>query len=264
VFGVNEGIYNLRMNLELDNKVVVVVGGSKGIGLAVVEEFLAHNAKVHVLSRTAASDIGQALQTSYPDRLTFHKIDAKFEHDMELCRQQILEKEKNGIDILIANVGDGSSKNNAINEAVDWKNVWDTNFETALNSARVFAPAIKQGSITFISSICGVEFVGAPTDYSVAKSAVISFSKMLSHKLAPLIRVNVISPGNILVEGGSWDRKLKENELAVSRMLSEKVPLKRFGLPAEVSDLVLFLSSARASFITGSNVIIDGGQTVTF
>jgi 3-oxoacyl-[acyl-carrier protein] reductase len=252
------------MNLEIDNKVVVVVGGSKGIGLAIVEEFLAHNAKVHVLSRTATGDNGQALQTSYPDRLTFHKTDAKSEQEMELCRQQILEKEKNGIDILVANVGDGSSKNNAINQAVDWKNAWDTNFETALNSARVFAPAIKQGSITFISSICGVEFVGAPTDYSVAKSAIISFSKMLSHKLAPSIRVNVISPGNILVEGGSWDRKLKENKQAVSKMLAEKVPLKRFGLPAEVSDLVLFLSSGRASFITGSNFIIDGGQTVTF
>jgi 3-oxoacyl-[acyl-carrier protein] reductase len=87
---------------------------------------------------------------------------------------------------------------------------------------------------------------------------------MLSHKLAPSIRVNVISPGNILVEGGSWDRKLKENKQAVSKMLAEKVPLKRFGLPAEVSHLVLFLSSSRASFITGSNFIIDGGQTVTF
>ncbi len=252
------------MNLELDNKVVVVVGGSKGIGLAIVEKFLAHNAKVHVLSRTVARNTCQALQTSYINQLTFHKIDAKSEHDMELCKQQILEKENNRIDILVANVGDGSSKNNAINEAIDWKNAWDTNFETALNSARVFAPAIKQGSIIFISSICGVEFVGAPTDYSVAKSAVISFSKMLSHKLAPSVRVNVISPGNILVEGGSWDRKLKDNEQAVSKMLAEKVPLKRFGWPEEVSDLVLFVSSVRASFVTGANFIIDGGQTVTF
>jgi 3-oxoacyl-[acyl-carrier protein] reductase len=252
------------MNLELDDKVVVVVGGSRGIGLAIVEKFLANNAKVHVLSRTVVSDTCQALQASYINHLTFHKIDAKFEHEMELCRQEILEKEKKGIDILVANVGDGSSKNNAINEAIDWKNAWDINFETALNSARVFAPAIKQGSITFVSSICGVEFTGAPTDYSVAKSAVISFTKVLSHKLAPSVRVNVISPGNILVKGGSWDRKLKDNEQAISKMLAEKVPLMRFGLPAEVADLVLFVSSARASFVTGTNIIIDGGQTVTF
>lgn len=252
------------MNLELDNKVIVVVGGSRGIGLAIVKVFLAHNAKVHVLSRTHNEDTESTLQTSYPDRVVFYNADAKSESQLENCKEQILKNEENGIDVLIANVGDGSSKNNAINEASDWKNVWDINFETALNSARVFAPVIKQGSITFISSICGVEFVGAPTDYSVAKSAVISFSKMLSHKLAPSIRVNVISPGNIIVENGSWERKLRENTQAVSCMLAEKVPLKRFGLPSEVSDLVLFLSSARASFITGSNFIIDGGQTVTF
>jgi len=122
----------------------------------------------------------------------------------------------------------------------------------------------NNGSLIFISSIAGMEFLGAPVVYSTAKSALISFAKSLSHKLAPKVRVNVVSPGNVWVKNGTWDIKMKENPEKVQNMLNEKVPLKRFGLPAEVSDLVLFLSSTKASFITGGCFVIDGGQTTSF
>ena len=76
--------------------------------------------------------------------------------------------------------------------------------------------------------------------------------------------MNVIAPGNIYVEGGVWDIKTKENPAEVQAMLEEKVPLRRFGKPEEIANLALFLSSDRAAFITGSCVVIDGGQTTFF
>ena len=116
----------------------------------------------------------------------------------------------------------------------------------------------------FISSIAGLEFLGAPTAYSTAKSALNSFVKTLSHRLAPGVRVNAIAPGNIWIPEGAWHKKSIINEKKLKEMLDEKVPLKRFGLPEEVADLVLFMSSEKAAFITGSCYVIDGGQTTAY
>ena len=122
----------------------------------------------------------------------------------------------------------------------------------------------KSGSIVFISSIAGMEVIGAPIHYSVAKAALISFSKNLSKKVANNnIRVNTICPGNIYFENGTWDYKLKENKGKVIAMLEHSVPLNRFASPEEIADLVMFISSNKMSFMTGSCLVIDGGQTVS-
>jgi len=252
------------MKLYLDNKIVVVVGGSQGIGLSIVTKFLQENAFVHVISRNSYYESETKIAESYPNNVFFYRSDATDELKLKASRDEILKRTNGEIDVLIANVGNGRNPVNPINDQDVWKNSWDTNFETSLNTARVFSPSIKTGSIIFISSICGIEYVGAPTDYSVAKAALISFSKILSHKLAPNIRVNVVAPGNILTKDGTWDKKNKENPLEVEKMLNELVPLKRFGTPDEIADTVLFLASKSASFITGSCITVDGGQTVRF
>ena len=76
--------------------------------------------------------------------------------------------------------------------------------------------------------------------------------------------VNLIAPGNILTKGGMWDKKSKNEPDFVYKMLNEKVPLNCFGLPEDVSNLALFISSNKANFITGSCFIVDGGQTISF
>jgi len=248
------------MHINFKNKIVVVVGGTKGIGLSITKSFLELDATVHVISRHKNHDLEKKLSLEYLNNVFFHIADATVESDLQLIANKI-----NNLDILISNVGSGKSNTKAINDATIWNLSWDTNFTSALNTARVFSPLINNlGSITFISSIAGIENIGAPTEYSIAKSSINTFSKILSHKLAPSVRVNTAVPGNIFFKNGTWDFKISENPSSVSEMLEKCVPLKRFGKPEEVADLVTFLSSERAAFITGACITIDGGQTKSF
>ena len=120
----------------------------------------------------------------------------------------------------------------------------------------------KSAAITMISSIAGLEVIGAPTAYSIAKNGIIALNKNLAKKMGPDVRVNVVSPGNIMFDGSVWQKKVKENPLMVKDLIENNVALKRFAKPEEIADAVVFLSSERASFITGSSLIVDGGQTV--
>ena len=193
------------MNLELNNSQVLVIGGTKGIGLSIVKSFLLEVAVVHVISRNIDTQLKFELEIKYPSNIFFYQSDATIEESLNKTYPKILENSKNKIDILIANVGNGIGVLDPVPKKEDWDLSWNINFNSALNSIRVFSEKIfeSNGSITFISSIAGIEYLGAPISYSTAKSALISFAKSLSHKLAPSVRVNVVAPGNILVENSA-------------------------------------------------------------
>ena len=120
----------------------------------------------------------------------------------------------------------------------------------------------SQGTLLFISSIAGMEAFGAPTGYSTAITAIIALSKNMARKLAPGVRVNVIAPGNVYFKGGSWDEKIQQDKKRVDEIIKSTVPMNRFAIPQEIADSAVFLCSDRASFITGTTLVIDGGQTV--
>ena len=84
----------------------------------------------------------------------------------------------------------------------------------------------------------------------------------MARKLAKEVRINVLAPGNIIFPGGSWDEKIQENPDKVNKIINSSVPMNRFGLPDEMADAAVFLCSDRASFITGSVLVADGGQTL--
>lgn len=253
------------MEIEFFDKTVVVVGGSRGIGLSIVRSFLKSGANVHVISRTKNLEIELELTASFGDKVYFYYVDATVEYDLISCSKQILIKCFGAIDILICNVGSGKSGSNPINTPDVWNQSWNINFSSILNASRIFSHSINNGgAIIFISSIAGIENIGAPTEYSIAKSAIKTFAKILSHKLAPAIRVNTILPGNIYFENGTWDEKMRENPILVKEMINEKVPLKKFGGPQDIANAVLFLSSDKASFVTGASLTVDGGQTISF
>ncbi len=253
------------MNLHLEKRHILVTGASRGIGLAIAEGFLREGASVMLVARgsecleKAAFD----LQARYEsDRVYAETCDCRSLAALSELRKKI-KMQWGSLDVVVANVGDGRSVPDPIPEPEQWDRIWQSNFESALSTARVFLPMLKKssGNLLFVSSIAGLEAFGAPVDYSTAKAAVIALAKNMAKKVAPEVRVNVIAPGNVYFPKGSWDEKQKLNPDRVKSMIESTVPMRRFGTPEEIADATVFLCSDRAKFITGSVLVVDGGQT---
>lgn len=256
------------MELNLDNKKVLITGASRGIGLSIAEGFLKEKAKTCIVSRGSDNlyKNEKKLQDMYgSENLFATNCDCTNLNSLNMLKHKIEEKWGH-LDIVIVNVGDGRSSSEPLPNNEIWGKIWDKNFESALNTSRVFLPMLEasNGCLLFISSIAGVESIGAPTDYSTAKAAIIALSKNLSKKLAPNVRVNVIAPGNVYFKGGSWDEKIQKDKNKIQKIVKSSVPMNRFATTVEIADSAVFLCSDRASFITGSVLVIDGGQTSGF
>jgi 3-oxoacyl-[acyl-carrier protein] reductase len=255
------------MDLNLGNKKVIITGASKGIGLAIAEGFLQEGAKTCLISRgsNALFESEKKLQNTYGLENVFaYKCDCTNIESLDSLKNKVKDKWAS-LDIVVVNVGDGRSVSDALPDDDQWQKTWNSNFESALQTARVFLPMLKKskGSLLFVSSIAGIEAFGAPTDYSTAKTAIIALSKSMARKLASdNVRVNVIAPGNVYFEGGSWDEKIQQDKKRVDEIIKSTVPMNRFATPQEIADSAVFLCSDRASFITGTTLVVDGGQTV--
>ena len=253
------------MELNLDNKKVLITGASRGIGLSIAESFLKENALTWIVSRGSDNlyKNEKKLHDIYGLNSSFaSKCDCTNLNSLYNLKDQIKEK-WNCLDILIVNVGDGRSSSDPMPTSNFWSKAWENNFESALNTSRVFLPMLEEskGCLLFISSIAGIEAIGAPTDYSTAKAAINALSKNLAKKLAPNVRVNVLAPGNVYFKGGSWDEKIQKDKDKIQNLIKSTVPMNRFATPNEIADSAVFLCSDRASFITGSTLVVDGGQT---
>jgi len=256
------------MDLNIKNKKVLITGASRGIGLAIAEGFLKENARACLVSRGSKELFNneQKLQETYGKDNVFADIcDCTNIHSLEKLKNNIENKWGN-LDIVVANIGDGKSVSDALPDNELWQKTWNNNFESTLQTARTFLPMLKKskGCLLFVSSIAGMEAFGAPTDYSTAKSAIIALAKNMARKLAPHVRVNVIAPGNVYFEGGSWAEKIQKDKRHVDEVIKSTVPMNRFATPHEIADSAVFLCSDRASFITGSVLVADGGQMVSY
>ncbi len=255
------------MELGLKDKRVLVTGSSRGIGLAIAKGFLGEGARV-VLTGRSDRYLEQArlrLCSDFPQMVLALNCDFSKHGDVGALKDRIIES-LDGLDILVNNVGDGRSMPDVVPCKDHFDAVFRQNFDVAVNAVREFLPLINdsKGNILFISSIAGMEAFGAPVDYSVAKTAILSFSKNIARKLAGnQVRVNCIAPGNVYFEGGSWDEKIKSNPEKIRKLIEATIPMNRFGTPEEIANAALFLCSERAGFITGAVLCVDGGQTVT-
>ena len=254
------------MDLGLKNKIVLVTGSSLGIGKAIAEGFIKEGAKVIVTSNDA-----QSLKTTYQ---TFQKQygkenvlrylgDLTNPDNIKKSVEFIVNKCKT-IDILIANIGSGKSKPGLEPDRTEWERMFNINLWGGAEITRSVIPIMqknKKGCIVFTASIIGLEPVNAPLPYMAAKSALISTAKGFSRLLAKdNIRVNAIAPGNIKFPGGRWEEIIRKNP-SVLEMIKREVPMQRFGSPEEIANIVVFLASDRASFVTGACWVADGGQT---
>lgn len=169
------------------------------------------------------------------------------------------------IDAAVANVGSGSVRGGWELDCEDWQSSLNGNLVGSMLFASLVLPHLARqpgASLTFISSIAGCEAIDAPLSYSAAKAALNSSAKALSRLMGPRgVRINTVAPGNVWFRGGRWEQIRSERGEAVERYIQTEVPMQRFGTPEEIANVVVFLASERASFVTGSCVVVDGGQT---
>jgi 3-oxoacyl-[acyl-carrier protein] reductase len=169
-------------------------------------------------------------------------------------------RELGRIDILVNNAGGARP----VDDDESWHYALEMNVVAAARACRAVLPhmrAVGGGSIIHIASIWGREAGGGLT-YNAAKAGMIAHAKNLALQLAPEgIRVNSVAPGSIQHPGGSWDRRVREDPEGMARFVKENIASGRFGRAEEVADAVVFLASARASWITGACLNVDGGQT---
>ncbi|MDE5461749.1 SDR family NAD(P)-dependent oxidoreductase [Bradyrhizobium sp. CSS354] len=250
------------MKLELDDRVALVTGASRGIGLAIATTLAAEGVKVAVAARGA-----DALNTARPTvggRSSIHIADVTDPAAAANLVQDV-EKQWGRLDILVCNVGSGASVPPGQETAAEWSRVMGLNLFATTNMIEAARPLMARGSgdraIVCISSIAGMAALGAPVTYYAAKAALNATVRGLARPLAlEGIRINAVAPGNISSPDGTWARKIAENKQAVDDMLQREVALRRLGTPEEIADVVAFLASPRAAFITGSVIVADGGQ----
>jgi 3-oxoacyl-[acyl-carrier protein] reductase len=255
------------MDLGLEGKVAIVTGGSKGLGLAAAGALLAEGARVAICGRTPAT-LATAARTlaascDRPDDVLAVTADVSSEADLRRLVDDTASR-FGGVDVLVNNVGLG--KGGGLMDTPDdvWQQAFDQTLFPAIRASRLVVPHMQRrggGVILLIASIWGRESGGRMT-YNAVKAAEISLGKALAQQLAPSgIRVNSIAPGSILFEGGSWHQRQQADPDGIAQFVARELPFGRFGRADEVADVVAYLASSRASWISGACVTVDGCQS---
>ncbi|UOE94987.1 glucose 1-dehydrogenase [Alkalihalobacillus sp. LMS39] len=248
------------MDLGLRGKVVVVTGGSKGIGKGIAASFLQEGAKVAIIARNQAS-----LEEAKAElgSVSLYQADVTNQDQRKKVFDAIIKDFKQ-IDILINNAGGSNGSTIAETDLALFEEAMQLNFFSAVECSKLVLPIMKEkksGVIINISSVFGRESGGKPT-YNSAKAAMISFTKSMADEvIKDGIRVNGVAPGSILHPTGNWQRRLEENPEKIEKFIKDEIPAGRFGTVEEIANVVLFLASEKASWVVGATVNVDGGQS---
>jgi 3-oxoacyl-[acyl-carrier protein] reductase len=245
--------------MEISTKrVILVTGGSKGIGRAICKVF-AETGDTVVINYSKSLDEAEALRNDLSSINSAVFVDKADVSDYAPVKQMVdnVVKTHGKIDVLINNAGiirDGYLMLMSVN---DWNDVINVNLTGIFNCSKAVSEHMisqRNGVIVNIASLSGIIGLSAQTNYSASKGGVIAFTKALSKELAPFgIRVNAVAPGVIETNlTDSTNKKTKEGFL-------KNIPLKRFGKPEEVATVVKFLASQDASYITGEVICVTGG-----
>lgn len=244
------------------HRTVLVAGASRGIGEGIASAFAQAGARVVIGGRRVEKLADTAARLAKNTGGQVSQISGDYADAGDVAR---VLGEVGVLDVLVICYGDTDVPPglNASEEA--WDRLIANNLSGPARLAHFAAVGMRErgrGVILFIGSICGHEVLGAPIGYNVGKAGLRAVVKTMAHELGPHgIRVNMISPGNVLFEGGRWARKRAENPLEIDGLMKRTVPLGRFGTPDDIAQAALFLCSDSASFITGSDLVVDGGQT---
>jgi 3-oxoacyl-[acyl-carrier protein] reductase len=258
------------MDLGLRDKVAIVTGSSRGLGLASAKALAAEGCRVTLCGRTDATLHGAVRGVSRiaggDDRVLAVQADLTQGEGVQRVIDRTVER-FGGLDVLVNNVALARGGSLLETSDADWQEAFEYTLLPAVRASRLAVPHMTRrggGSIIIIASIFGREAGGRMT-YNAVKAAEISLAKSLAQQLAPAnIRVNSISPGSFLFEGGSWWKRQQENPTAIAEYVKRELPFGRFGRADELGDVVAFLASSRASWISGTSIVVDGCQSRAF
>jgi NAD(P)-dependent dehydrogenase (short-subunit alcohol dehydrogenase family) len=249
-------VANASGTRELTGKRALVTGGSRGIGAAVVRQFLAAGAQVLTTARTAGSAV--------PEGARFVEADVRAPEGAEAVAAAVRE-ELGGVDLMVHNVGGARPYAGALAIPEEqWQEALELNFLSAVRLDALLAPGMREqrsGVIVHVSS-AAVPTVAPPfLHYTTAKAALENYSRGMAQELAPFgIRVNTVSPGRTATPGGEATREQWARLDSGPGQDVTSPPLGRDGRPEDIADTVLFLVSGRAGWLTGSNIFVDGGE----
>src|SRR5262245_35843190 len=252
------------MDLGLKGKVAMISGASRGIGRAIALGLAAEGCRLSLCARGQAGvdQVVQEVRRQSVETLAL-AVDVTKEEEAQHWVEETQHR-FGRVDILINNVGGSRPGGNLTASTEDWQGGFALNFFSALDLCRLVVPLMsvqKSGCVINIASIYGREW-GGPMTYNAAKAAMISLSKEMARELAPQgIRVNSVAPGSILFPGGSWEKRQKENPEGIAAFVKAELPFGRFGKPEEVADVVVFLASDRAHWVSGACINVDGCQS---
>jgi 3-oxoacyl-[acyl-carrier protein] reductase len=258
------------MDLGLTDKVAVVTGSSRGLGLASARALVSEGCRVVLCGRGEEQLIEAGLEVEAaarrPNMVASVQADVSTNDGVERVIAKAVDT-FGGLDVLVNNVGRAGGTDLLDTSDAEWQAAFDETLFPAIRASREAVPHMRLrggGAIVMIASIYGREAGGRMT-YNAVKAAEISLSKSLAQQLAPMnIRVNSVSPGSILFEGGSWWKRQQDDPAGIAEFVKRELPFGRFGRPEEVGDVVAYLASSRASWISGTSVVVDGCQSRAF
>ena len=252
------------MNLQLEGKVALITGASKGIGMATALAFADEGCDVAICARDAAALAAASDEIAARGvRVAAVTADVCDGDDAERL-VDACARELGGLDILVNNVGGGIGASRLLETTDDdWRQTYELNLVQTARMMRLAAPRIRArggGSIVNIASISGwsPQLVGRG-QYGAAKAALIFDAERWALEFVPYrIRVNTVSPGSILCPGNGWDLLCQKEPEMFAEYERDGFPMGRLGRPREVADVILFLASMRANWINGRNIPVDG------
>ena len=255
------------MDLELRDKAAIVTGSSRGLGLASALALAGEGCRVCICARgeerlaRASAEVEQ--RAGGRGRVLAVRADLTDPAGVA----EVVSRTAGAfgrLDVLVNNVGRAGG--GGLLEATDddWRRAFDDTLYPAIRASRLAVPHMRRaggGAIVMIASIWGRESGGRMT-YNAVKAAEISLAKALAQQLAgDNVRVNSVAPGSISFPGGSWHRRQQEDPDGMADFVRRNLPFGRFGRAAEVGDVVAFLASPRASWISGAAIVVDGCQS---
>jgi len=256
------------VDLELAGKTAIVTGSSRGLGFASAAALVQEGCSVAICARSetrlheAARELG-ALSGAGADGVLAVASDVTTLGGIEHVVNETVRR-FGRLDILVNNVGLARGTTIVDTTDAEWQEAFDQTLFPAIRASRLAVPQMRRqggGAIVMIASIWGRESGGRMT-YNAVKAAEISLAKSLAQQLArDNIRVNSVAPGSISFPGGSWHRRQQEDPDGIAEFVRRELPFGRFGRAEEVGAVVAFLASARASWISGASVTVDGCQS---